>query len=67
MDYTLERHKKYGDSIKFVNKHKGVAAGNGTIFILMLLIPFFGIMLALPISTAAATISTVEKLESDKN
>ena len=63
MDYTLERHKNYSNSIKFINKHKGIAIGNGTVFTLMLMIPLLGISLALPISTAAATIDTLNALE----
>lgn len=65
MDYTLERHKNYQESKKFVAKNKGVAAGNGFIFILILFIPVVGLCLALPLSTAAATIDTVKKLEGE--
>lgn len=63
MDYTLERYLNYTESKKFVKKYKGVAVGNGAVFTVMLFIPIVGIMLTLPISTVAATISTVEKLE----
>jgi CysZ protein len=66
MDYTLERHAPYKQSIAFVNKHRGVAVGNGTIFTLLLMIPIFGICLALPFSAAAATINTIEKIEEFK-
>lgn len=62
MDYTLERHLDYTKSKQFVKKNKGLAIGNGTVFTLMLFIPFIGIMLTLPISTVAATIDTVERL-----
>jgi CysZ protein len=67
MDYTLERHAGYKQSVAFVNKHRGVAVGNGTIFMLLLMIPVVGMCLALPFSTAAATINTVEKIEEFKN
>lgn len=63
MDYTLERHAGYKQSVAFVNKHRGVAVGNGTIFMLLLMIPIVGMCIALPFSTAAATINTVEKIE----
>ncbi|MBD3637796.1 MAG: EI24 domain-containing protein [Crocinitomicaceae bacterium] len=63
MDYTLERYRNYSGSVKFVRKHKGVAAGNGFIFILLLFIPVIGICIALPLSTAAATIDTIKKLD----
>jgi len=62
MDYTLERHLDYKESKLFIKKNKGLAIGNGAIFTAMLLIPFVGIMLTLPISTVASTIDTVERL-----
>jgi CysZ protein len=66
MDYTLERHLNYNLTKSFVRKNKGVAAGNGFLFTLMLFIPVLGMMLTLPISTAAATVETIRKLEQQK-
>ena len=66
MDYTLERHRKYKETGKFIRKNRGLAVGNGFIFMLMLLIPFIGIMLTLPLSTAAASIVTTRRLNSKK-
>lgn len=63
MDYTLERYRNYRGTIKFVAKNKGTAAGNGFIFMLLLMIPVIGMCIALPLSTAAATIDTIKKLE----
>lgn len=63
MDYTLERYRNYSGTVKFVRKHKGVAAGNGFIFNCLLFIPVVGICIALPLSTAAATIDTIKKLK----
>ena len=37
MDYTLERHFDYRNSIKFVRKNRGQAIGNGMVFMLFLL------------------------------
>jgi CysZ protein len=65
MDYTMERHLEYKESKAFVSKHRGVAVGNGLVFILMLFIPLIGIMLTLPVSTAASTIETLKKLDID--
>ncbi len=65
MDYTLERHLKYHNSIGFVRQNHPIAIGNGTLYMLALLVPFAGILFILPISTIAATISTVEKLKVD--
>jgi CysZ protein len=65
MDYTLERYLTYKQSNAFVKKNRGIAAGNGLLFILMLFIPILGITLTLPISTVAATIETLKKLEKE--
>jgi CysZ protein len=62
MDYTLERHYGYAKSIRFVSDHRGLAIGNGMIFMLMLLIPVLGIILVLPLSVTAATTETVKVL-----
>ncbi len=63
MDFILERHFDYKQSIAFVKKNKGVAIGNGIVFMTFLLIPVIGIILALPFSVTAATIETVKKIQ----
>ena len=63
MDYTLERHFQYKESLQFVRKHRGLAIGNGIVFILFLLIPVIGVILVLPLSVTAASTRTVEALE----
>ncbi len=63
MDYTLERHFKYRESIQFVRKHRGIAIGNGIVFILFLLIPVIGVILVLPMSVTAASLKTVSILK----
>ncbi|WP_452599091.1 EI24 domain-containing protein [Pontimicrobium sp. MEBiC01747] len=65
LDYTLERHFKYNESVKFVRRHRGVAIGNGIIFMLFLLIPLIGIIIVLPLSVTAATTKAVELLKAD--
>ncbi len=60
MDYTLERHFSYQKSIHFVKKNKGIAIGNGLVFMLFLLIPFVGIIFIIPFSVTSATIATVK-------
>jgi CysZ protein len=62
MDYTLERYCNYSETKFFVRNNKGIAVGNGLIFHLLLAIPVFGVMLALPLSTIAATTETIKKL-----
>ena len=66
MDYTLERHFKYRESVKFVRKHRGLAIGNGIVFILFLLIPVLGIILVLPMSVTAASLKTVKILKEEQ-
>jgi len=67
MDYTLERHFKYNESISFVRRYRGIAIGNGIVFMLLLLIPIFGIILVLPLSVTAASLKTVQVIKADKN
>jgi CysZ protein len=66
MDYTLERHYGYKESVQFVKEHKGVAIGNGIIFTLMLFIPFIGILVVLPLSVTAATSQTIRFIGNKK-
>ncbi|WMI68858.1 EI24 domain-containing protein [Mangrovimonas sp. YM274] len=63
MDYTLERHLNYHDSIQFVKKNKGTAIGNGIVFLVCLLIPILGLMIVLPLSVTAASKETVRLLQ----
>ena len=65
MDYTLERHFKYNESIAFVRKNRGIAIGNGIIFMLFLLIPVLGIIIVLPLSVTAASLKTVELIKTE--
>ncbi|MEH6534752.1 MAG: EI24 domain-containing protein [Psychroserpens sp.] len=65
MDYTLERHFKYRESIQFVRRYKGVAIGNGIVFMLFLLIPVIGVILVLPMSVTASSLNTVNILKEE--
>ena len=62
MDYTLERHLNYKKSVQFVGKHKGLAIGNGIVFMLCLLIPVIGIIIVLPLSVTASSTKTLSLL-----
>jgi CysZ protein len=62
MDYTLERHFGYSKSVRFVSDHRGLAIGNGMVFILMLFVPVLGIIFVLPLSVTAATTETIKIL-----
>lgn len=61
MDFTLERHKGYRDSIRFIRKNRPLALGNGAVFMFMLL-TIIGFFFALPLGTVAATLETVKRL-----
>jgi len=65
MDYTLERHFSYQKSVFFVQKNRGLAMGNGIVFMLFLLIPFIGVILVHPLSVTAATIVTVKSINKE--
>lgn len=65
MDYTLERHLNYKNSVDFVKKNKGFAIGNGIVFMLCLLIPVLGFIIVLPLSVTASTVKTVELLNKE--
>jgi len=67
MDYTLERHLAYKSSMKFVKKNRGIAIGNGILFMLFLLIPFVGIIIVLPLSVTAASLETVRLLQKENS
>ncbi len=62
IDYTLERHLSYKESIVFVRKNRGMAIGNGIPFIFILLIPILGVLLVFPLSVTAATLTTCDKI-----
>ncbi len=58
LDYSCERHKlSTSQSIAFIGKHKGLAIGNGLVFLLMHIIPILGWVLAPSYAVIAATIS----------
>ena len=65
MDYTLERHFKYKESIAFIKQHKGLVIGNGIGFLLLLLIPVIGVILVLPLSVTSASVIAVDLLFDD--
>ena len=67
MDYTLERHFKYKESVSFVRKNRGIAIGNGLVFMLFLLIPVIGVILVLPLSVTASSKETVKLLSAKYN
>ena len=65
MDFTMERHYNYRESVSFVHRNRGIALGNGIVFMLIFLIPVVGIFIALPLATAAATETTVKRINNE--
>lgn len=62
LDFALERHYRVRDSIRFVRQHRGLAIGNGTVYLLLLL-SVVGFLVALPLATIAATVETVKRIK----
>ena len=65
MDYTLERHFSYKESVAFIRKNRGLAIGNGIGFLLLLFIPVIGVILVLPLSVTSASVIAVDLLFDD--
>lgn len=63
LDYLLERHHDVKGSINFVRKNKGLAIGNGTVFLLLLMIPVLGWFVAPFFATIASTSAALDKME----
>ena len=61
MDFALERHFGVRDSIRFVKRNKGIALGNGTITMLLMM-TVIGFIFILPVGTVAATIETTKRI-----
>ncbi|WP_378185935.1 EI24 domain-containing protein [Aquimarina sp. W85] len=65
MDYTMERHFGYKESLHFVKRNRGIAIGNGVVFITMLFIPILGFIITLPIAVVAATTEMIKLLQKE--
>lgn len=63
MDFTLERYYKVNQSIKFAKANRGIAIGNGAVFLLLFMIPIVGFFLAPALATVAGTISCLDRLD----
>lgn len=62
MDYTLERHFNRRESVRFVRNNRGLAIGNGAVFLLMIM-TVVGFLFALPLSTVAATTEILKRID----
>lgn len=61
-DFTLERHYNYKNSIGFVKRNRSMTLGNGIVF-MFLFLSVIGFLFAMPFSTVAATLQSLEKIE----
>ncbi len=67
MDYYNERqHLSIGQSIKSIQRNKGIAIGNGTIFSILFSIPLIGVTLATITCTVAATLAMTAQPNEEK-
>ncbi len=55
LDYLLERHYRVSAATSFVKRNRWLAIGNGTAFLLLLMIPLIGMFIAPTLGTIAAT------------
>jgi len=64
MDYTLERKRfRVKDSVRFVRGNRGLAIGNGIVFLLIFLIPVIGWFFAPAYGTISATINSIKRIK----
>ena len=62
MDYTLERYFGVKESKRFIRANKGLAIGNGIVFVALLMLGL-GFFIAPPLGTLAATPEVLKRLE----
>jgi len=59
-DYFLERRTTVSQSVKYIRRHRWQAIGNGTAFLLLLVIPVVGLFFAPVLGTIAATRTAIK-------
>ena len=59
IDFFMERRFSSQEARRFISKRKGLAIGNGAIFLLLFIIPVVGAFIAPTMATLAATIACV--------
>ena len=61
MDYYLERHyPSVSGTAAYVRGSKGIAIGNGIVYLLLLIIPVLGLLIAPTFGATAATLSIMD-------
>lgn len=67
MDYTMERYFKYRETIDFVRRNRGMALGNGMVFLVLLYIPLIGPLIAVPLAATASTLHCLPRMRRSEN
>ena len=62
MDFTLERYYGVKESKRFIKANKGLAIGNGIVFVAMLMLGL-GFLFAPALGTLAITSEVVDRIE----
>jgi CysZ protein len=63
LDYSLEKYYGIAESKKFSERHRWLAVGNGTVFLSLLAVPVLGLFFAPALSTVAATLESVKRID----
>ncbi len=63
-DYFLERRTNVSQSVRYIKEHKWQAIGNGSAFLLLLIIPIIGLFFAPVLGTIAATRTAIKNNDS---
>lgn len=63
LDYSLEKYYNVNESKAFSQRYRWLAIGNGTGFLLLLSVPVLGLFLAPGLSTVAATLEAVKRVD----
>lgn len=63
MDFTLERYMDVKSRVRFVKRNKGMAVGNGLVFLVLLMVPVLGLFFAPTLGVIAATLDTLDELD----
>lgn len=64
IDFTLERYYRVRGSVQFVRRNRGLAVGNGLVY-LLLYFTIIGFVFALPLGTIAATVESMKRIREE--
>jgi len=67
IDFFMERRFSAKEARSFISQRKGLSIGNGSVFLLLFLIPFIGAFIAPTMATLSGTIACVSLKEYDES